>query len=134
MQIKNLNIAPYTLGVDLSAIKDTLSYKGTYYYERFEVYEVIDKPINKLFNHLIDKIELLQFNNLLIGVIIYFKDDITHYDSIKLNIDKELKVEGVLVSTYKELIHCWENDKVKLELVQEKNKLVITYSLMEYDI
>jgi hypothetical protein len=134
MQIKNLNIVPYSLGEDLSAIKDTLSYKGTYYYERFEVHEVIDKPINKLFNHLIDKIELLQFNNLLIGVIVYLKDDIGHYDSIKLNIDNELQVDGRLISTYRGLIHCWENDKEKLELVQEKNKLVITYSLMEYDI
>src|ERR1035437_9757529 len=102
MEIRNLNIVPYTLGEDFSSIKDRLSYKGTYYYERFEVYEIVDKPIAKLFNHLIDKIELLQFNNLLIGVIIYFKDDITHYDSIKLNIDNELQVDGRLVSRSEE--------------------------------
>ena len=75
MQIKTLNITPYTLGEDLSTINDTLSYKGTYYYEGYEVYGIIDKPIDKLFNHLIDKIKLIQFNNLLIGVIIYLKDD-----------------------------------------------------------
>src|ERR1035437_855466 len=134
MEIRNLNIVPYTLGEDFSSIKDRLSYKGTYYYERFEVYEIVDKPVDKLFNHLVDKIELLQFNNLLIGVIVYLKEGITHYDNIKLNIDNELQVDGVLISTYRGLIHCWDSDKVKLELGQEKNKLVITYSLMEYDI
>ena len=130
-----VNFLPFTLGSRWDTVKCPLKYIGTYYYERFEVYELTDKLIDKLCNHLVSKIELVKFDDLVIGIKVYFDVDVTCYDNVRLEIDKEVKVKGKLTSSWERLNYGWKNSTQKLDLIVGKDeRLILIYSIGEYEL
>lgn len=121
MKYFNITTLPYNLGSSWNTVKTPLKFIGRYYYETFDVFQLTDKLINKLFNHLVSKIELVKFEDLIIGIKVYFDVDVSFYDNVSLEIDKEVKVKGKLTSNLNSLNYRWKNSTQNLVLIVGKD-------------
>jgi hypothetical protein len=133
---------PYQLHQKITDFKRQLLYIGTTYYERYLVFEHLDRFISEVQGFSISTIELGFKDEALIFILVYFDNLYKSISEVKSQLEILLGSKAILLNTdglpeYLEIAYFhWNNDNENLSLFQktEDGQLFLHYAPKEFDL
>lgn len=130
-------IPGYSFEQNLMHFRNELLYIGTTYYDRYLVFEHLNKYFQTFLEYTVYKTELYFLNEKLYGISIYLEEKFENLNSIIESMSKAFGqvpavFEDEIISPIGNKKYCWMVNNKKVGLLTEDEQIFVSYSLKRF--